>query len=69
MLPDSVRSEVYSSNVELVTSAIGGDRKSKELLKKKYLEVFKKRTDYTAEEMSQFQKLINRINKGIKANK
>ena len=33
------------------------------------LEVFKPSTYYTPDEMKHFQKLINRINKGIKTNK
>lgn len=69
LLPDRVRAKVYAENTETVTSAIGGDKSAKDLLKKKLLEEFKLSTDYTPDEMKHFQELINKINKGIKANK
>lgn len=69
LLPDRVRTKVYSENTEIVTSAIGGDKSSKDLLKRKFLETFKLSTDYTSDEMKHFQDLVNKINKGIRANK
>lgn len=69
LLPDRVRAKVYAENTETVASAIGGDKSSKDLLKRKFLEVFKSFSDYSQDEMKYFQDLINKINKGIKANK
>lgn len=69
LLPETIRSKVFSSNTELVTAAIGNDKNAKDQLKKKYLEEFKSRTTYQKEDLKEFQKLIKTINKGIKLTK
>jgi len=68
LLPDSVRAVIFGSNTSLVTQAIGGDRSAKDKLKKLYLEEFRRRTDYTADQMKSFQNLFKRINKGMRTN-
>jgi hypothetical protein len=69
LLPDRIRSKIFSMNPSLVTQAIGGDRSAKNTLKKLYLDEFKKNTDYSAEELKDFNLLFKRINKGIRTNK
>ncbi len=69
LLPNCVRSAIFANNTELVTQAIGGDKSAKDSLKRLYLDEFKKRTDYTADDMKGFRDLFKRINKGIKAKK
>jgi putative ATP-dependent endonuclease of the OLD family len=68
LLPEKVRSSIFSKNTSLVTQAIGGDRSAKNELKNLYLEEFCRTTSYTEEDLKGFKNLFKKINKGIKAN-
>lgn len=68
LLPERIRASIFAKNTSIVTQAIGGDRSSKERLKKLYLDEFRKCDDYTSEELKGFLDLFKKINKGVKAN-
>ncbi len=68
LLPDRTRKSIFANNTSLVTQAIGGDRPSKERLKKLLLEEFRKFDDYSTDELKGFRDLFKKINKGIKTN-
>lgn len=73
LLPDRILSAVNgreTSTVRQLTSTTSSEvRAAKSTLKKKYLEEFKKYTDYSAEELKEFAKIIKIINKNLKKNR
>lgn len=66
LLPERVLAVVNGKETGLVMSLGCKDnsdrRKAKDLLKKKYLEEFKSRTDYTGEELKELNKVVKQIN-------
>lgn len=68
LLPERIRSTIFAENISFVTKALGGDKESKDKLKKLFVAEFLKHTDYTDAELKGFSDLFKRINKGIKEN-
>ncbi len=65
LLPDRVRSKVYSEHTNLVAEALGGVKDSKDKLKKKLLAEFKAHIDYSDEELKHFNLIFRVVRKGI----
>lgn len=66
LLPQRVLSVVMSKETDLILQASSTSKDAKrarEILKQKYLDEFKKRTDYTNDELKEFMKLTKLINR------